>query len=234
VLAATAVLASGSGPSSSVAPSLADCGPRVPAVKCNAILFSPDPAWTLVPPGGPLPTAAPPDAQLCAPDFFDVKQLAKLTFSFGSISCFQFVGSLDWIVLGDGMSRTAEVQEATLGGAIVAVLRCESTDAECLDPNADHSFDGFTVSYPPLPQSGRTQLQWTERRRFLMIYNGGCGLFTFDPDSMHWYQPQSSLRDDILAGEEPTQVKVPPLASGADALQQGAPVGTDDCQALVN
>lgn len=219
---------------SAPAPSLIDCGPGVPLVKCNASLYSPDPALTFVPETEVLPTAAPPETASCDPNFFDDEQLAKLTDWFGSIQCFRFIGSDSWIVVGDGMSLTAVVEAATPGGAVVAVLACDAADKACLDPDADHDFGAFGVSYPPDPSSGRSQVQFIESGRFVMIFNGGCGLFAFDSTSMRWYQPDVSIREDILAGKaDIPQVKVPAEVSGSDALAQKAPDPTNDCQPIV-
>lgn len=214
------------------APTLMDCGPGVPLVKCNESLYSPNPALTIPPAAGGVPSTAAPETSACGPSFFDLDQLQRLSAQFGSIECFQFVGSTSWIVIGDGMSLTAPVDQATPGGAIVAVLTCAAGDKVCTDPTGSHDFGAFRVSYPPSPSSGRTQLQFTESQRFLVIYDAYCGLFTFDTSTMKWYQPQATIRQSLLSGGTATQVEVPASVSGTTALANSAPAGTNDCQAI--
>lgn len=162
-----------------------DCGRGIPAVKCNASLYSPPPGagGPHAPLQPPFPSTAP-DTQACGTDFFDSTTAAQLSDRFGLLSCFRFVGGTVWIVVGDGMSVSAPDAEASLGGAIVAVDRCATTDAACLDPNAVHDFGTFTVSYPPLPMSGRSDLEATFGHRLLWVYNGDCGLFTVDTQTL--------------------------------------------------
>jgi hypothetical protein len=226
------VAALGAGAEGSPVPSLVDCGPGVPLVKCNAFLYSPDPNLTPPPHNAQGPTAAPAETATCGPNFFDTTQLEALTASFGSIACFHFVTSATWIVFGDGMSLTAEVEMATPGGAMIAELNCAADDASCLDPNADHNFGQFSVSYPPHPSSGRSEIQWTEGGRYVLVYDGSCGQFTFDAQTDAWYSSQQDARDALASGLPQPSIDVPMSVSGAEALQHSAPPDTDACEPL--
>lgn len=226
VVAALLTVAGGPRSSVSAAAPHISCGRGVPLEKCNP--SSPPP--TTGPQTPPFPASAL-ATESCGPGFFDPATVTALMDHFGLLDCFRFVGSPQWVVFGDGMSVTSADFTASPGGAMVAVATCAARDSACLDPNVPHSFDAFTVSYPPLPASGRSNLETTFGRRLLWIYDGGCGLFTFDVASMRWFGHAQADLDALLSGTgAPATVRTPPAASGAAALAAAAPADTGDCQ----
>jgi len=214
---------------------LMDCGQGVPLVKCNPSLYVPAPGLAAQPKpqAKVFPSPAAPEIITCGKAFFDQPTVEQLTQQFGALDCFRMVGTPRWIVAGDGMSLTASPFGASPGGAIVAVLACKTDDSACLDPSSQHEFGDFTVSYPPDPGSGRSNLQSIEQGRFVMIANGGCGLFAFDTVSLAWYGNGQTIRDSVVAGQRVSPIKVPVTVKGSAALSQSAPTSTGDCQPIV-
>lgn len=87
---------------------------------------------------------------LCKPDFFTKAQAEQIVQQFGFIECFRFTGENKWVVIGNGVSQEAS-PGPTMGGPILAMEKCASSDWSCLDPSAVHNFANFTVYYPPDP-----------------------------------------------------------------------------------
>src|SRR5450759_1973727 len=100
------------------------------------------------------------------------------------------------------MSTTAALATPSLGGSIVAVERCSGNEASCLDPNTDHDFASFTVSYPPDAASGRADLEATFGGRLLWISDAHCGLFTFDTETLKWYGHAFTDVTDLMTGAQ--------------------------------
>lgn len=114
---------------------------------------------------------------------------------------------------------------------MVALAHCTPGDAACLDANGTHDFGKFSVYYPPLPLSGRSNFEATFASRQLMIFNGYCGVFTFDLTTGGWYDPgDPKMVSFTLGGPAPEAVRTPATRSGGDALASPAPAGTNDCQ----
>jgi len=208
---------------------LTNCGPGVPAEKCNPSLYVPPTSTTPTStnPTGPAPVAVP-GLTLCGQGFFSDQEMAELTVRFGSISCFSLPGSNQWVVTGDGMSTTSSATPppATSGGGIVAVETCKITDATCLNPNSLHSFSNFGVSYPPLPTSGQLKLQSTFGSHFVQVTDASCGPFTIDTTNLSWYVTSVAAVSALSSGgTPPPSVTVPSSASGAAALSTVAPAG---------
>ena len=210
------------------------CGPLIPANKCNPILSTtttrPLPPQTEIPPLPPVPASpTTPSTTQCGRDFFTSVELDTLRARFGLLDCFQFAGSDQWIVFGDGMtvSSTSNPPGAAPGGAMVAVLEC--SDSECLTANSTHSFTSFTVYYPPDPSSGRSDLGGFYGEGLLMVYNGNCSMFLFDVNTLTWYPASASDAQSLASGVLPPAVNVPSEVSGATALSQLAPRSTGDC-----
>jgi hypothetical protein len=225
------------GTSASVQDRLADCGRGVPLEKCNETLNSKPGLDTDAAIAAVLDAKAPKpvsDVVQCGPKFFDTVTGAALTEQFGLVWCVRPIGITGWVVVGQGMSLTAADFEPSPGGAIAAVLDCDSADSACLNPDASHDFADFTVSYPPRPMSGRSNLQSIENGRFVMIANGYCGLFAFDPETLAWLPPSSDVLADVVAGGAPASAyKVPPTTDGLTALSAAAPTETGDCQPMI-
>lgn len=216
---------------------LADCGPGVPAVKCNPALYTPGPASAQSqPPSAPTGTTLPPSAASisCGTTFFSPSTQATLVAKFGNIQCFQFSGTRQWVVVGDGMSltSTATPPDPSSGGSIVAVATCAAGDSNCLDANAVHDFRTFTVFYPPLPRSGKLTLQTSFGSRLLYLSVARCGVFTFDLKTLRWYGYAPSDDAMLLSGGSPSQVATPAPVSGSAAQTGTPPVATSSCQAV--
>jgi hypothetical protein len=209
---------------------LKSCGRGVPLEKCNESLNSKPGYDNPAPPPEVQEAAA--EVQQCGPSFFDAGTAEALTKHFGLIWCIRLDSAGPWITVGSGMSLTSAEFEAAPGGAFVGILRCEPSDTSCVDADAQHDFGTFEVSYPPLPMSGRTNLQSVDSNRFLMIANGFCGLFTFDVVTGRWYGGAQEARDAILSGRSPEEVATPAEVNGKEAMLATGPSGTGDCPAM--
>ena len=100
-----------------------------------------------------------------------------------------------------------------------------------MDPNTDHDFASFTVSYPPDAASGRADLEATFGGRLLWISDAHCGLFTFDTETLKWYGHAFTDVTDLMTGaQSPNAMRVPAEVSGSVAIGQPAPASTGDCQ----
>jgi hypothetical protein len=161
----------------------------------------------------------------CGATFFTAAEARQLASTFGLISCFRVTGQNQWILLGNGMSTTASGVAAP-GGAIVAVERCPSGDATCLNPDATRSFGSFVVTRPPDPQARPLELQTIVGNSVLLLSTAHCGLFSFDVSSLQWYGGTASAVHALLAhpgGERP--VAVTRIMTGAQALAARPPAG---------
>jgi hypothetical protein len=161
----------------------------------------------------------------CGATFFAAAEARQLAGTFGLISCFRITGQDQWILLGDGMS-TAASGVAAPGGAIVAVERCPSGDATCLNPDVTRSFGSFVVTRPPDPQARPLELQTIVGNSVLLLSTARCGLFSFDVSSLQWYGGTASAVHALLThpgGERP--VAVTRTMTGAQALGARPPAG---------
>jgi len=162
----------------------------------------------------------------CGATFFTAAEARQLASTFGVISCFRVTGQDQWILLGSGMSAAASGPAAAPGGAIVAVERCRSGDAACLNPGATRSFSSFVVTRPPDPQARPLELQTIAGNSVLVLSAAPCGLFSFDVSSLQWYGGTASAVHALLAhpgGEHP--VAVTRTMTGAQALGARPPAG---------
>ncbi len=216
------------------------CGPLIPTQKCNPTLsqtttrpVAPQTETPPPPPAAPgtAPSPATAPTTQCGPDFFTATERNTLEARFGLLNCFQFVGSDQWVVFGDGMTvaSASTPPSAAPGGAMVAVLECSPSDSTCSNADSIHSFTSFSVYYPPDPSSGRSDLSGFYGDGILMIYNGGCSIFFFDVNTLTWYPASASDAQSLATGVLPSAVSVPPQVSGATAVSQLAPRGTGDC-----
>jgi hypothetical protein len=215
-------------PGAAAPPSAVNCGPFIPAVKCNPALYSQPPS---MPPPASVPAAvAPEPARIpCGNGFFDPTTASALRGQFGFLECFRFDQATTWIVFGDGMDQTTG--GPSIGGSMVATLPCVDASTTCTDGDMAHDFSQFRVFYTPSPGSGRADLQATYGLRLLWISVGDCGLFTFDIDTGAWYGHDEETLTDLLAGSpQPTVVSVPPSTSGSAALTATAPPPAGGCQ----
>lgn len=222
--------ATASGPGAS----LQYCGPGIPLVKCNESLYSKPPQDPAQAPAATVPLDTPATVS-CGAGFFDAATAAALADRFGSIDCFRFVAGDRWVVFGDGMSVTSADFEAAPGGSIIAVDRCAAGDTGCLSADAVHSFADFLVTYPPAPMSKRSNLQGAGDGHLLQIFNGNCGVFTFDVDTMTWYGATAA---DIAALESgmalaPAFRAGPPVPGGV-ALTQAPPAYAGGCEMTIS
>ena len=209
-----------------------NCGPGIPAEKCNP---------QLAPPLKPLPTVHPkpkspapigPQGTFCGRGFFIPQQFSEMERQFGSISCFG-VGD-QWIVVGEGQQINPSTlpPPPTQGGAIIAVETCSSGDATCLNPNTPHNFSAFTVSYPPDPTSGSLQVETTDPDHLIGLILGHCGIFSFSTSTRSWYKTTPNLVSELSSGKNvPAPVAAPPSVPGSTALSSTAPIGDpQSCQ----
>src|SRR5215469_11652275 len=113
----------------------------------------------------------------CGATFFTAAGARQLASTFGVISCFRLTGQDQWILLGSGMSTAASGPAAAPGGSIVAVERCRSGDAACLNPGVTRSFSSFVVTRPPDPQARPLELQTIAGNSVLVLSAAPCGLF---------------------------------------------------------
>jgi hypothetical protein len=197
------------------------CGRGIPAFKCDPSLGPPLTTGTNPPVPQPAPFWPSPDQVQCGPAFFAPATQQQLTDSFGDISCFRFEGRGDWIVIGDGTSASGSV--GAPGGQIVAVLRCKSANAACLDPSTRHDFADFTVSHPPLSASFPGKLLATFGGRLLYFSDANCGLFTFDVVSSRWFGRTTDIIDQLMHGHQPAAVATPANTLGREAIGRAAP-----------
>jgi len=161
----------------------------------------------------------------CGAAFFTAADAKQLVSTFGLISCFRITGQDQWILLGNGMSA-ATSGVAAPGGAIVAVERCPSADAACLNPDATRSFGSFVVTRPPDPQARPLELQTIVGNSVLLLSTAQCGLFSFDVSSLQWYGGTASAVHALLThpgGDHP--VAVTRTMTGAQALGARPPSG---------
>lgn len=212
---------------------LVNCGRGIPAEKCDPSLYTP---FNLQPPAQPIkpPTPFWPSSSIvsCGSTFFSTATGDLLRKQFGTIRCFKFSDKSNWIVTGDG--GTPDGQSATPGGAIIAVDSCVTGDSACLDPNTQHDFGGFTVSYPPLPNSFPTNTEATFGGRLLYIADAYCGLFTFDTSTGQWFGHSAADIDSRMSGiGQATSVAAPPAVMGNVAIQNPAPVVIGACSGVV-
>ena len=162
----------------------------------------------------------------CGATFFTAAEAKQLTSAFGLISCFRLTGRAQWIVLGNGVSTAASSPTAAPGGAVVAVERCQSGDATCLNPDATHSFGSFAVTRPPDPQARPLELQTVAGNSVLLLSTAQCGLFSFDVSTLQWYGGSASAIHALLAhpgAQRP--VTTTPAMTGAQALGTRPPAG---------
>jgi hypothetical protein len=206
--------------------------------------FADSPCWTGVPvfkcdlsgadagPGNsPIDVAEPPpyypSSALtdCGTSFFDSSTSASLSSRFGAIDCFRFGSHDQWIVLGDGETDSGSAP----GGAIVAIESCGGQTA-CVDPQAQHSFSGFTVYYPPDPGDWPLRLQTTLGDRLLYFADASCGVFTFDVQGLKWFGRSPDVIDALLSGTgSPAVVPTPSPQPGSVALTSSAPPSSGSC-----
>lgn len=203
-----------------------NCGHGIPTEKCDLSLYTP---FNLQPPSQPIKPPTPfwpsPSIVSCGSTFFSAATADTLKKKFGTIRCFKFSGKSIWIVTGDG--GAPDGQSATPGGAIVAVDSCASGDLACLDPNTQHDFSAFTVSYPPRPNSYPTNTEATFGGRLLYIADADCGLFTFDTSTRQWFGHSPADIDSRMSDiGQATPVAAPPAVMGNKAIQNPAPVVT--------
>ena len=151
--------------------------------------------------------------------FFSDITANELTDNFGMLSCFRFEGEQTWIVVGSGIPTTSD--GVTPGGSMIATETCDSSDSVCLDPDAEHSFTEFEVSYPPKPDSAPGKVMGTFGGRLLYFSDAYCGLFVFDLRNGQWY-PNGSV-SDLMNGAGVTSVASPPSVNGVSALSSAAP-----------
>jgi hypothetical protein len=193
-------------------------------VSCRSLVVTPDhPARPV-----PAPTAFWPSGQVvgCGRAFFSRSQLTELESQFGMISCFRFGGSGSWLVTGAGIQMSGA--DRPPGGAMVATENC-GQDASCLNPSTPHQFSAFTVSRFPVP-SAWMRLQTTYGNRLLLL-GGGCRLYLFDTDTLHWYEGLARDVNAILGGAgEAQRVTAFDAISGSTALSRVAPSGLKGCK----
>ena len=162
----------------------------------------------------------------CGATFFTAAAARQLASTFGVISCFRLTGQDQWILLGSGMSTAASGPAAAPGGAIVAVERCRSGDAACLNPGATRSFSSFVVTRPPDPQARPLELQTIAGNSVLVLSAAPCGLFSLDVGSLQWYGGSASAIHALLAhpgGQRP--IAAARTMTGAQALGTRPPAG---------
>ena len=172
-----------------------------------------------------------PLAVLCKPGFFTKAQTQQLVQQFGFIECFRFTGKDQWVVIGNGYSQQSNLPSlgSTRSGAITAIValeKCSSSDAACLDPSAVHNFADFTVHYAPSPLFPGG-LYATSFGNLLSIDDFGyCKPITFDMSNGNWYP--ASVSEDLLETNprSATSLAVPTPASGTQALAQRVPLAT--------
>jgi hypothetical protein len=174
------------------------------------------------PPGSGTAPLAPKPVISCGRTFFSASLWATLADRFGNVTCFRFPGQRQWVVVGNGVSVSALSMAASAGGAIVAVENCSSN--RCLDPDALRGFAGFTVTRAPDPGSFPLELEASFASRFLLVYNAGCGPFTFDVRMLEWH---GGLRADVNAllshPSSAAAIPVTHLTNGSQALSQARP-----------
>jgi hypothetical protein len=161
----------------------------------------------------------------CGAAFFTAAEARQLVSTFGLISCFRITGQDQWILLGNGMSTAAPGVVAP-GGAIVAVERCPSGDATCLNPDEARSFGSFVVTRPPDPQARPLELQTIVRNSVLLLSTAHCGLFSFDVSGLQWYGGTASAVHALLThpGRERPVAAIRTM-TGAQALGARPPAG---------
>ncbi len=215
------------------------CGTGVPASKCVPIsgptgaIAAPGTTTTPPPPPAdlaPTPSSAPTIG--CGTDFFSNSTWNQLEAHFGQLNCFQFQGSDQWIVFGDGMSvtSTATPPGSAPGGSVVAVMNCASSPSSaCMEADSPHSFSSFTVYYPPDPGSGRSDLAAFDGSGRLVISDGYCSVFVFDANTLTWYLGDAGDAEALAQGQLAHRATVPPPVAGDRALQESVPASTGDC-----
>ena len=206
------------------------------ASKSHGNCKSPKNPGTTVSQGNPpsSPSAAAPKAEqsplavLCKPGFFTKAQAQQIVQQFGFIECFRFIGENKWVVIGNGVSQQAS-SGPTMGGPIVAMEKCASSNSACLDPSTVHDFANFTVYYPPgSPTDFLGILDATSYGNLLSIVSASvgtssCPAATFDMANDKWY-PNSANQQALETNPESVQgLKTLAPASGAKALAQEAP-----------
>jgi hypothetical protein len=209
-----------------------ECSPLIPANKCNPTVppGTTVPGTTVPPPAPGTGSAATKLTTTCGPTFFTSTERSTLTTRFGLLTCFRFDQSDQWVVFGDGMTVTkGSPDTAAPGGAMVAVLKCSTSDSACSNTDVTHSFTSFQVSYPPDPSSGRSNLGAVEADGVLLIENGHCSMFDFDLNTLNWYPGTASDTQSIAVGNIPAAISVPPQTTGATAVSEPAPTATGDC-----
>ena len=212
--------------SASGGPPALSCTGQMSAAKCKAVQQAARslPAQNSSPAvAGPAPNSA--GVINCGATFFTAAEAKQLASTFGLMSCFRITGQDQWILLGNGMSAAVSGVAAP-GGAIVAVERCPSGDATCLNPVATRSFGSFVVTRPPDPQARPLELQTIVGTSVLLLSTAQCGLFSFDVSSFRWYGGTASAVHALLThpgGEHP--VAVTRTMTGAQALGTRPPAG---------
>ncbi|TAN31245.1 MAG: hypothetical protein EPN30_00350 [Actinomycetota bacterium] len=167
-----------------------------------------------------------PLAVLCTPGFFTKAQAQLLVQQFGFIECFRFTGESMWVIIGNGMSQQAS-SGPTMGGSVIAMEKCDSSDSTCLDPSTVHNFANFTVYYPPDPPGDFLgTLTATSYGNLLSLESlNQCPPAIFDMTSGHWY-PKNTNQQALETNPGSIQsLKAPVPVRGARALAQTAAPG---------
>ena len=171
-----------------------------------------------------IPLPSPSIGKLCGRDFFIPQQFSELERQFGSVSCFGVADQ--WFIVGNGqqINPTTLPPPPSVGGSIIGVESCNSSDAACLNPDLPHNFSSFTVSYPPDPSSGSFEVPVIVNSHLVNAIDGSCGSFTFDSTTRKWYATTPQSVAELSSGKNiPAAVAAPASASGTVALSSPAP-----------